>query len=725
MKNVNLFLDYTVHNMLEELKGKVVFFLGDSSPDRHSREWLSFGVTFICPKTFTFNYMPLGIHQALGRLTSKAYTEHVEEIFNAWGIVKEKDVSLTPDFVGWKNYPKTLVVGGGSDCGAGLFQVFKLFFGKAESGQKQNVFNGPCMVHGVFNILSDVLALEEVSLERGPKHYVEEIEDLLGLLRNRLHLEMVQQHVKLSFPSTHKRKRWTSLKDGLTFLFENWGKLKALEGTVYDVFTVSETGERDRWNWNSTFEMIRIFYAILSPLFEVIEKLQCLGPLDGICAIFDVIQVLHKYSTLSFQVYKWDDDNKVMLVEKLNLNSLTTDETDVFKGMTSSIEYIKKNLCRRFFTYSIGDVEDHTAVSGIKWDYLQNTTVLALFALSPLSDFLRFIASPEQIQSLVSKSRDAVSFLFNKINGEENRLPPKPTVTNIPSSLLQSYISTIGISENKDNDVQQNLWRHITSVVKDETFLKAFCTYWDTEEQKAQAKTVANVKAIFKKRNLVGERLGLFSSWRDCINRHTAASTSSEELVTDTLIRILCIAGSQVFSNAVTERNFSSVTRFLSPQRSRTGSTLLSAQVLACRAKKWAQFKCVKKKESCQKGGLITDHFKTGKAAFMKLGSPETIQDGTDEENEEEHEVIIEEKEELAEPELDTMAESSGDDSSNNVIHTAQRTTRRSTRTNRGTTMQAIIATLYKAPMSKEMDKEKHMYETREDQSDSESEYEE
>jgi hypothetical protein len=77
----------------------------------------------------------------------------------------------------------------------------------------------------------------------------------------------------------------------------------------------------------------------------------------------------------------------------------------------------------------------------------------------------------------------------------------------------------------------------------------------------------------------------LFSAWRDCIASYKD----------DTLMRILCIAGSQVFSNAVTERNFSSVTRLLSPQQTRTGSNLLSAQLLACRAKKWAQVTKVKK----------------------------------------------------------------------------------------------------------------------------------
>ena len=69
-----------------------------------------------------------------------------------------------------------IVVGGGSDCGPGLLQVFNSMFGKSLQGQEESVFNGPFMVHGVFNMLSGVLTLEESDLERGPKHYVEEME---------------------------------------------------------------------------------------------------------------------------------------------------------------------------------------------------------------------------------------------------------------------------------------------------------------------------------------------------------------------------------------------------------------------------------------------------------------------------------------------------------------------------------------------------------------------
>jgi hypothetical protein len=119
---------------------------------------------------------------------------------------------------------------------------------------------------------------------------------------------------------------------------------------------------------------------------------------------------------------------------------------------------------------------------------------------------------------------------------------------------------------------------------------------------------------------------------------------------------------------------------------------------------------------------LITDHFKVGNAACMKLGTPETIQDEDEVENNEEDVVIIEEKEELAETEFLDL---SREDCNNNVINTAQEATRRSTRKNRDATMQAIITTIFKGPRREEIDTGPDMCEIREDQFDSESEYEE
>jgi hypothetical protein len=72
------------------------------------------------------------------------------------------------------------------------------------------------------------------------------------------------------------------------------------------------------------------------------------------------------------------------------------------------------------------------------------------------------------------------------------------------------------------------------------------------------------------------------------------------------------------------------------------------------------------KKGKLSKRSIYYRSFQNWKSCLHELGFPEIIQDGTDAENEVEYEVIIEEKEELA--------ESSGDDSSNNVIYTAQRT---------------------------------------------------
>lgn len=75
-KHRDVFLEHTVSNMQAAMKGKLGFILGDSSPDRMKREWISFGVTFIDIPTLTFSYMPLGLYQAKGRLTEHAYESH-------------------------------------------------------------------------------------------------------------------------------------------------------------------------------------------------------------------------------------------------------------------------------------------------------------------------------------------------------------------------------------------------------------------------------------------------------------------------------------------------------------------------------------------------------------------------------------------------------------------------------------------------------------------------
>lgn len=64
---------------------------------------------------------------------------------------------------------------------------------------------------------------------------------------------------------------------------------------------------------------------------------------------------------------------------------------------------------------------------------------------------------------------------------------------------------------------------------------------------------------------------------------------TAKEISSD-LADLLGICGAQMFSNAVGESSFSSVSRFLSPQRLKSGAELLAAQLLAARASKWAQF---------------------------------------------------------------------------------------------------------------------------------------
>jgi hypothetical protein len=92
-------------------------------------------------------------------------------------------------------------------------------------------------------------------------------------------------------------------------------------------------------------------------------------------------------------------------------------------------------------------------------------------------------------------------------------------------------LNAIGTGTNLVTDSQQQLWINISLLV---AVSKSFFAFWDSQEKDAQPDAETNIKAIFKKRNLAEERLGLFSTWRECIVRRKD----------DTLMRMLCIAGS-------------------------------------------------------------------------------------------------------------------------------------------------------------------------------------
>ena len=87
-------------------------------------------------------------------------------------------------------------------------------------------------------------------------------------------------------------------------------------------------------------------------------------------------------------------------------------------------------------------------------------------------------------------------------------------------------------------------------------------------------------------------------------------------------MQLLRVCGAQMFSNAVGESNFASLTRFLAPSRLKSGGKLLAAQLLASKASTWAQFKDPSKVAPPKKSGPM-DKFmaKRRDAATMALGT--------------------------------------------------------------------------------------------------------
>lgn len=91
------------------------------------------------------------------------------------------------------------------------------------------------------------------------------------------------------------------------------------------------------------------------------------------------------------------------------------------------------------------------------------------------------------------------------------------------------------------------------------------------------------------------------------------------------LLELLCLSASQLFGNAVTEGNFASLARFLSPQRLKSGTNLLAAQLLASKAQTWAQFedpdRSAKKKAVSVPNNALTRMFRPSGVAFLSFGA--------------------------------------------------------------------------------------------------------
>ena len=107
-----------------------------------------------------------------------------------------------------------------------------------------------------------------------------------------------------------------------------------------------------------------------------------------------------------------------------------------------------------------------------------------------------------------------------------------------------------------------------------------------------------------------------------------------------TLGGLLRICGAQLYSNAIGESNFSSVTRLLSDQRLRSGGKLLAAQLLASRARTWAQMKDPTPdmlEKAMTKAGSIAKYFP---AASLPMGKVLLEEESSHDEVEEVDDVV-------------------------------------------------------------------------------------
>ena len=611
--HLEMFLVASVSNMQKALKSQVGFIMGDSSPDRLKREWISWGVSFINRDTATFHYMPLGLIQAKGRLTADAYGQHHDTLVKAWEM-KEcfKADKAAIDRVGGFS-----IVGGGADMGPGLRQVYQVKFGvpnlhhgEVDLDGKSLVMFGPCASHGVVNIQKAALELGGSDGNNSCKDYLEELTELIKLLQNRSTLENLQDAVGITFPSTFRSKKWTSLKQTIHFFVGNWHKLFSLKGTNLDIVIDDEeddkvvgmgdeaysSGSEDdepvpsaqykaqtRWNWDSTFEMLSVFDAVMEPLCTLSVTLQVVGPLDGYVMVLEVVSALSALHNEDFLFPKLvektsDDGLETQEVErvKMQVQDLTGDRQEVYQAMKPAIELMKKRLVRRFFFNSIGCKigrifvpEDSAGDQTVKFDYLQCTCVLSLFALSSISDFKIFeqygVATTQETRALEIRAENALWELCKLIKGEgKGTEVAKEIVRNGRLNTVKRARPdnhTNGRSEQRSEDsLRKTFFASVSSLTSKPELKEAELEFDNSPKQR-------------------DDRDRLFRRW-----------LKLADSVDSTLGDLLCICGAQMFSNAAGESNFSSVTRILSDSRLRTGVNLLAAQILAIRAKTWAQF---------------------------------------------------------------------------------------------------------------------------------------
>lgn len=192
--------------------------------------------------------MPLALNQSKGRLTAEAYGRLHKQVLSSWGL-RERANSDPGSFTREKH---PLILGGGSDFGPGLCQVYQDRFGVPDLDMRGDnelkadklIMFGPCSSHGISNIMEAACKLQgEDCEENSPKDYLEEMTELIKLLKRRCTLENLQEAVKISFPRTFKSKKWTSLKDLFNYFLRNWTKLESLKDTNLDILTGGGGGD--------------------------------------------------------------------------------------------------------------------------------------------------------------------------------------------------------------------------------------------------------------------------------------------------------------------------------------------------------------------------------------------------------------------------------------------------------------------------------------------------
>lgn len=178
------------------------------------------------------------------------------------------------------------------------------------------------------------------------------------------------------------------------------------------------------------------------------------------------------------------------------------------------------------------------------------------------------------------------------------------------------------------------------------------------------------------------------------------------------IVELLCLCASQLFANAVTEGNFSSLTRFLAPQRLKSGPQLLAAQLLASKAQKWAQFddpsRSVKKEAAPVPNNCLTRLFRPSGVASLSFGATAPLlvtphdEDAIDVEAIEEAELQPSQSAAQGGVLPSQLAAAQGGVLSSSLIPTATTTTTTAaaapghlTRANRGVNMARIIRTVY------------------------------